>query len=62
MEEDLKKKIQGQHMFKVHVLHEKSIQVVYQNRVSDYLMSIPTNMETNEDWKNIKLCIHKSRI
>jgi hypothetical protein len=25
-------------------------------------MSIPTNMETNEDWKNIKLCIHKSRI
>ena len=47
-------------MYKVHLLQDKSIELLYQKRLNEYLILTPTSENFQEEWENIKGCINKA--
>jgi hypothetical protein len=47
-------------VYKVYILHEESIRILYQWKLRQYLLNTPTKNELDEEWQNIKECIEKA--
>jgi hypothetical protein len=41
-------------VYKVHLLQEESIRILYQWRLRQYFLNTPTKNELDEEWQNIK--------
>jgi hypothetical protein len=55
-----KEKLNKEEIFKVHLLQEQSVRVLYQKRLEKYLLERSVVKEIEQEWKNIKMCIYKA--
>lgn len=47
-------------VYKVYLLQDESIKLLYQKRLQNYLTNAETKDNVNEEWESLKLCIEKS--